>query len=103
MLSVTAESADVLCDKGSPMSKQRSSVRLQLCHPRAEIPGGTKEERERDFHRIMREEGPYLIKEELKRIRPVDPAPNSLLNRIFQAVDILLGRGHVYVERRHPR
>lgn len=85
------------------MSKQLSSANLRLCQRRAEIPGGSKEERERDFARTMRHEGPFLIKEELDRIRPVDPAPNSLLNRICQAIDILLGRGNVYVERRHPR
>lgn len=85
------------------MSKQLSSARLHLCQTRAEIPGGTKEERERDFERTMRQEHPDLIKEELDRIRPVDPEPSSLLNRIFQAFDVLLGRRHVYVERRHPR
>jgi hypothetical protein len=84
------------------MSKQLSSAHLHLCQQRAEIPG-SKEERERDFERTMRREGPFLIKEELDRIRAVDHASNSLLNRICQAVDILLGRGHVYVERRHPR
>jgi hypothetical protein len=61
------------------------------------MPGGSREEREREF---MRQEGPFLIRTELERIRPVDHAPNNLLNRICQAVDILLGRGHVYVERR---
>jgi hypothetical protein len=85
------------------MSKQLRSERLHLCQSRAEIPGGSKEERERDFQRSLRQEAPALIREELNRIRPVDPAPNNLLNRIFQAADILLGRGHVYVERRHPR
>ena len=85
------------------MSKQLSSARLRLCQPRAGIPGGTQEERERDFKRTMREENLHLIKEELDRIHPVDPEPNSLFNRICQAVDILLGRRHVYVERRHPR
>lgn len=85
------------------MSKHLSSGRLHLCQQRTEIPGGSQEERERDFERTMRQEGPQLIREELDRIRPVDPAPNSLLNRICQAIDILLGRGHVYVERRHPR
>ena len=85
------------------MSKRLSSARLHLCQQRTEIPGGSKEERERDFERTMRQEGPYLIREELDRIRPVDHAPNGLLNRICQAIDVLLGRGNVYVERRHPR
>lgn len=83
------------------MSKQLSSAQLHLCQMRAEIPGGSGDERERDFQRIMRREGPQLIKSELDRIRPVDATPNSFLNRICLAVDILLGRGHVYVERRH--
>jgi hypothetical protein len=81
------------------MSKQSSSASLHVLQPRASILGGSREERERDF---MREEGPYLIRTELDRIRPV-PAPNNLFNRICQAVDVLFNRGHVYVERRHPR
>jgi hypothetical protein len=48
----------------------------------------------------MRQEGPFLIRTELERIRPV-PAPNNLLNRIWQAIDVLFNRGHVYLERRH--
>ena len=80
------------------MSKHASSASLHVLRPRAPIPGGSREERERDF---MRQEGPFLIRTELERTRPVDPAPNTLLNRICQAVDILLGRGRVYVERRH--
>ena len=85
------------------MSKQLSSARLHVCQPRAEIPGGSQEEREHDFERTLRHEVPFLIREELDRIRPVDAMPNSLLNRVCLAVDVLLGRGHVYVERRHPR
>jgi hypothetical protein len=80
------------------MSRQTSSASLHLLHPRAAIPGGSREQREREF---MRREGPFIVRTELERIRPVDPAPNSLLNRICQAVDILLNRGHVYLERRH--
>lgn len=80
------------------MSKQASSASLHLLQTRAHIPGGSQEEREREF---MRNEGPYLVRSELERIRPVEPAPDNLLNRICQAVDILLGRGHVYVDRRH--
>ena len=45
------------------MSKQLSSARLHLCQPRASIPGGSKEERERDFERTMRHEGPFLIQD----------------------------------------
>lgn len=82
------------------MSKQASSASLHVLRPRAPIPGGSQEERERDF---MRHEGPVLIRTELDRIRPTDPAPDNLLNRICQAIDILFNRGHVYVERRHPR
>lgn len=85
------------------MSKQLSSAQLRICQTRAEVPGGTQEERERDFERTMRHEGPFLVKSELDRIRPVDPAPDGLLNRIFQAIDVLLGRSNVYAERRHPR
>jgi hypothetical protein len=81
------------------MSKHASSASLHVLQPRAPIPGGSREERERDF---MREEGPFLIRTELDRIRPM-PVPNTLLNRICQAVDVLFNRGHVYLERRHPR
>lgn len=80
------------------MSKHVSSASLHLLQQRAPIRGGSQQEREREF---MRDEGPYLIRTELERIRPVDPAPDNLLNRICQAVDILFNRGHVYVERRH--
>ena len=85
------------------MSKQLRSARLHLCQTRAEIPGGTQEERERDFERSLRQQVPCLIKAELDRVRPVDPLANSLFSRACQAVDVLLGRRHVYVERRHPR
>ena len=85
------------------MSKQHSSARLHVCQPRAEIPGGSKEERERDFERTLRHEVPFLLREQLDRIRPVEASPKSLLNRICVAVDVLLGRGQVYVERRNPR
>ncbi len=80
------------------MSKQATSASLHLLHTRAPVPGGSREEREREF---MRQEGPQLVRTELERIRPVEPAPDNLLNRICQAVDVLLGRGHVYVDRRH--
>ena len=79
------------------MSKHASSASLHLLQPREPVPGGSREEREREF---MRREGPFLVRSERERIRPVDPAPNNLLNRICQAVDILLGRGHVYIDRR---
>jgi hypothetical protein len=79
------------------MSKHASSASLHVLQPRAPIPGGSRQEREREF---MREEGPFLIRTELERIRPV-PAPNTLLNRIWQAIDVLFNRGHVYVDRRH--
>jgi hypothetical protein len=80
------------------MSKQATSASLHLLETRAPVPGGSREEREREF---MRQEGPQLVRTELERIRPVEPAPDNLLNRICQAVDVLLGRGHVYVDRRH--
>lgn len=83
------------------MSKQASSASLHLLQSRAPIPGGSQQDRERDYEEALRREGPYLVRSELERIRSVDPAPDNLLNRICQAVDILLGRGHVYVERRH--
>jgi hypothetical protein len=81
------------------MSKHASSASLHVLQPRAPIPGGSRQERERDF---MREEGPFLIRTELDRIRPI-PVPNTLLNRICQAVDVLFNRGHVFVDRRHRR
>jgi hypothetical protein len=80
------------------MSKHASSASLHLLQSRAPIAGGSREERERDF---MRHEGPTLVRAELDRIRPVESAPDNLLNRICQAVDILFNRGHVYIDRRH--
>ena len=82
------------------MSKHATSASLHLCQVRAPIPGGTQQDRERDYAETLHRESPFLITSELHRIRPVDPAPNNLLNRICQAIDILLGRSHVYVDRR---
>lgn len=81
------------------MSKQASSAALRLCQTRAPIPG-TQQERERDYAETLHREAPFLIRSELARIRPIDAAPDSLFNRICQAVDVLLGRRHVYVDRR---
>jgi hypothetical protein len=81
------------------MSKHASSATLRLCQTRAPIPG-TQEERERDYAETLHREGPYIIRSELRRIRPIGPAPDNLLNRICQAIDVLLGRSHVYVDRR---
>lgn len=84
------------------MSKHATSASLHLCQRRRPIPG-TLQERERDYAETLQREGPFLIKSELSRIRPVAPAPDNLLNRICQAVDILLGRSNVYADRRQPR
>jgi len=84
------------------MSKPLSSAaQLHLCETRAFIPGSA-EERERDYAQTLHKAGPFLIRSELDRIKP-DPAPDNLVSRIFQAIDVLLGRRHVYVERRQPR
>lgn len=85
------------------MSKQASSATLRLCQPRKPIPGGSQQDRLRDYAETLHREGPFLIKSELDRIRPVDPAPDSFLSRLFKAIDVLLGRTHVYVDRRQPR
>lgn len=86
------------------MSKFLSSARLHLCQQRAFVPGGTAEEREREYAESLHRAGPMLIQSELSRIRPhAESTPDNLVSRIFQALDILLGRRHVYVERRHPR
>jgi hypothetical protein len=91
--------------KDGLMYKPLSSARLHLCQQRAFIPGGTAEERERDYAESLHRAGPALIQSELRRIKPhTNRAPDNLVSRIFQALDILLGRRHVYVERRHrPR
>lgn len=82
------------------MSKHASSASLRLCESRAPIPGGSQQERERDYAETLQRERPFLIRTELDRIHPTQPAPNNLLNRICQAIDVLLGRSNVYVERR---
>jgi hypothetical protein len=82
------------------MSKHASSANLHLCQSRVPIPGGSLQERQRDYAETLHREGPVLIRAELSRMRIPDPAPNNLLNRICQAIDVLLGRGNVYVDRR---
>lgn len=82
------------------MSKHASSASLHVCQNRAPIPGGSQQERERDYAETLQRQGPFLIRSELDRIHPTDPAPNNLLNRLCQAIDVLLGRSTVYVERR---
>ena len=81
------------------MSKQASSASLRICQPRAPIPG-TQEEREHDYAETLHRESPFLIRSELSRIRPTDSAPGKLFNRICLAIDVLLGRTNVYVDRR---
>lgn len=82
------------------MSKHASSASLHVCQPRAPIPGGSQQERERDYAETLQRHGPFLIRAELDRIRPTQPAASGLFHRICQAVDVLLGRSTVYVERR---
>ncbi|HEV2575898.1 MAG TPA: hypothetical protein VGU25_01695 [Acidobacteriaceae bacterium] len=81
------------------MSKHASSASLRICQPRVPIPG-TQQERERDYAQTLHREAPFLIQSELSRIRPTDGAPGNLLNRICLAIDVLLGRSNVYVDRR---
>ncbi len=86
------------------MSKPLSAARLHLCQQRAFIPGGTAEERAREYAETLHRAGPSLIQAELNRIRPEpEQAADGVIDRIYQAVDVLFGRGHVYVDRRHPR
>jgi hypothetical protein len=83
------------------MLKQSKAVDLHLCHPRAEVPGGSQIDRERDFARTMRQRQLHLVNDELERANSVAPAPTGMINRLRQILDLLLGRGNVWVERRH--
>jgi hypothetical protein len=86
------------------MPKQANSVSLRLCQTRAEIPGGSQFDRERDFARTTRRQRMHLVSDELDRKRRGNAAspPPGFFSRLRQAVDLLLGRGHVWVERRQP-
>ena len=81
------------------MSKRASSASLRILQPRAPIPG-TQQERERDYAETLHRESPFLIQSELSRIRPAGRASGNLFNRICLAIDVLLGRTNVYVDRR---
>jgi hypothetical protein len=83
------------------MPKSSSTARLHLCEIRSAVPGGSAHERQLDRERTLHQEGPFLIKSELDRIKP-QPVPDSLVGRILQAIDVLLGRRQVFVERRGP-
>lgn len=86
------------------MPNRMQSANLRLCETRAAIPGGSREEREREFAHSMRHQGLYLVKAELDRAAMVDRAPDGFFHRLQQAIDLLLGRGNVWVERRRsPR
>lgn len=86
------------------MPKQANSVNLRLCQTRAEIPGGSQLDRERDFARTMRRQRMHLVNDELGRKSSGSghSAPTGFLSRLRQALDLLLGRGNVWVERRQP-
>lgn len=83
------------------MPKQvHSAAKLRLCVERAEIPGGPAFERE--FERSLHHQRLFLVKEELHRAQDAAPAPRDVFSRVRQALDLLLGRGQVWVERRRP-
>jgi hypothetical protein len=84
------------------MSKQVTSASLRLCQLRAEIPGGSQLDRERDFARTMRHRRLHLVTEELERASDAHRVPPGAPGRLRQIVDLLLGRGNVWVERRQP-
>ena len=82
------------------MPKHPASAALRVCQSRAEIPGGSQLERERDFARTTRLERLHLVSDELHRAGSPPHVPD-FLDRFFQAIDLLRGRGKVWVERRH--
>jgi hypothetical protein len=79
---------------------QVDSAKLRLCQQRAPMPGGA--ELERDLDRDLRHQGIFLVREELHRAHDARPAPRDLFSRMRQAIDVLRGRGTVWVERRRP-
>lgn len=85
------------------MPRQSPTANLRLCQTRAEIPGGSQQDRERDFEETMRHQRPYLVKDALDRLHYVPRAREGFFSRLRQAINLLLGRGDVWVERRQTR
>lgn len=83
---------------------QANSAELRLIQTRAEIPGGSQQDRQDDFDKTMRHQGLYLVRAELDRTAYVPRARQGFFHRLQQAVNLLLGRGTVWIERRRsPR
>lgn len=85
------------------MPKHPAAATLRVCQSRAEIPGGSQLERERDFARTTRRQRLHLVSDELERAGSPPQDSAGFLDRLFQAIDLLRGRGKVWVERRHSR
>lgn len=62
------------------------------------MPGGP--EFDEEFARHLRNRGLYLVKEELERAHAGEKAPRDVFSRLRQALDVISGRGTVWVERR---
>lgn len=80
------------------MPRQSTSASLRVCEQRAPIPGGP--EFDEEFARHLRNRGLFLVQEELERVRAAKPAPHDVFSRLRQALDVISGRGTVWVERR---
>ena len=79
------------------LPKAAPAIGPRLCQKRAPIPAVPRLDEE--FERAMRHEGMFVVRREL-RARVAGPAPRDIFSRIGQAVDVLLGRESVWVERR---
>ena len=80
------------------LPRQVDSAKLRVCQQRAEVAGDA--ELERDLDRGMRSRGLFLVREELHRAHAAQKAPRDVFSRLRQALDVLRGRGDVWVERR---
>ena len=80
------------------MPKPVQAAGPRLCQERRPIPAVP--ELDRDFDRILRHQGLFVVQLELHRAHEAKAAPRDIFSRIGQAIDLLRGRRSVWVERR---
>ncbi|HVG28043.1 MAG TPA: hypothetical protein VM865_10595 [Acidobacteriaceae bacterium] len=76
-----------------------SAADLRVCQRRVDIPGGSRQDRERELAATLRHQGLHLVTGKLAAEPPIR-STRTLFHRIRQAWQILSGRGDLRVERR---